>query len=370
VIRAEISVAFIGAGVLLLLATLWDAFETMVLSRRVSRGFRLTVVFYRLTWPPWRSIAKRIERGNHRENFLTVYGPLWLLLLIALWAFSAVLAFALLHWGTGSRMEAPDGHANFFTTFYMSGTTMFTLGLGDVVPHSPLGRLLTVLESGIGLGFVALVISYLPVVSQAFSRREAQIALLDARAGSPPTAAELLRRHLGDGGSEALVDLLRDWERWAAELLESHVSFPVLAFYRSQHDNQSWVAGMTAMLDSCALILSVVDTDCRRQARLTFAMARHAVADMCRVLDTKPRPPEPDRLPPEARTRLRERLAEAHIELRPDPESAAKLAEFRAMYEPMVASLSILLLMDLPPWMPAAAAPKENWLVTSETRRH
>ncbi len=368
-LRAEISVAFIAAGALLLLATLWDAFETMVLSRRVSRGFRLTVLFYRLTWPSWRSIAKRIARGNHRENFLTIYGPLWLLLLVALWAVSMIFAFALMHWGTGSRMAAPDGHDSFFTTLYMSGTTLFTLGLGDVVPHSPAGRYLTVFESGIGLGFVALVISYLPVVSQAFSRREAQIALLDARAGSPPTAAELLRRHLGDGGSDALVDLLRDWERWAAELLESHISFPVLAFYRSQHDNQSWVAGMTAMLDSCALVLSVVDTDCRRQARLTFAMARHAVADMCRVFDTKPRAPEPDRLPSEARTRLRERLAEARIALRPDPESAAALADLRAMYEPMVASLSTLLLMDLPPWMPAAA-PRENWLVTSETPRH
>jgi len=368
VIRAEISIVFLAAGAVLLLATLWDAFETMVLSRRVSRGHRLTTIFYRLTWPSWRALARRIERGNRRENFLTVYGPLWLLLLIALWAFSIVLAFALMHWGTGSRMTAPDGHDSFFTTLYMSGTTLFTLGLGDVVPHSPVGRYLTVFESGIGLGFVALVISYLPVVSQAFSRREAQIALLDARAGSPPTAAELLRRHLGDGGSDALVDLLRDWERWAAELLESHVSFPVLAFYRSQHDNQSWVAGMTAMLDSCALILTVVDTDCRRQARLTFAMAHHAVADMCRVLDTKPRPPEPDRLPPETRARLRERLEEAHIRLRGDPESAAELADMRAMYEPMVASLSALLLMDLPPWMPAKK-PKENWLVTSETPR-
>ncbi len=360
-IRTEISAACIVAGALLLLVTLWDAFETMVLSRRVSRGYRLTVVFYRVTWPSWRSIARRIERGNHRENFLTVYGPLWLLLLIALWAFSAILAFALLHWGTGSRMPAPDGHASFLTTLYMSGTTMFTLGLGDVVPHSSMGRLLTVLECGIGLGFVALVIGYLPVVSQAFSRREASIALLDARAGSPPTALELLRRHVGDAGSDALVDLLRDWERWAAELLESHVSFPVLAFYRSQHDNQSWVAGMTALLDTCALILSIVDTDCRRQARLTFAMARHAVDDLCRVLDTKAQMPVPDRLPPETRARLRDQLAAARIPLRSDSAAEEKLSELRMMYEPLVAALSTLLLMDLPPWMPPAAA-RENWM--------
>jgi hypothetical protein len=361
VIRAEISIATILGGALLLVGTLWDAFETMVLSRRVSRGNRLTVLFYWLSWPSWRAIARRLTGGNRRENFLTVYGPLWLLLLIGLWALSIVLAFALMHWGAGSRMASPDGSESFLTTLYMSGTTLFTLGLGDVVPHSAAGRFLTVFESGIGLGFLALVIGYLPVVSQAFSRREASIALLDARAGSPPTAVELLRRHLGDGGSDALVELLRDWERSSAELLESHVSFPVLAFYRSQHDNQSWVAAMTAVLDSCALILSVVDTDCRRQARLTFAMARHAVADLARVLNRKPRAPVPDRLPAAALEALRTQLTAARIPLRADPASGAKLSELRAMYEPLVSELSALLLMPLPPWMPPAKA-SENWV--------
>jgi hypothetical protein len=361
VIRAEISIATVVGGALLLAATLWDAFETMVLSRRVSRGSRLTVLFYRLTWPSWRAIARRMEAGNRRENFLTVYAPMWLLLLIALWALSMVLAFGMMQWGAGSRMAAPDGSDSFATTLYMSGTTLFTLGLGDVVPHSSIGRFLTVFESGIGLGFVALVIGYLPVVSQAFSRREASIALLDARAGSPPTAVELLRRHIGDGSGDALVELLRDWERWAAELLESHVSFPVLAFYRSQHDNQSWVAGMTALLDSCALILAVVKTDCRRQARLTFAMARHAVADLSRVLNAPPRSPEPDRLPSDALARLRAELEAARIPLQDDPSAARKLTELRHMYEPLVAALSTLLLMPLPPWMPPSKA-RENWL--------
>jgi len=361
VIRAEISIATIVGGALLLLGTLWDAFETIVLSRRVSRGNRLTVLFYRLTWPSWRWVARRMARGNRRENFLTVYAPLWLLLLIGLWALSMVLAFAMMQWGAGVRMASPDGSDTFPTTLYMSGTTLFTLGIGDVVPHSPIGRFLTVFESGIGLGFLALVIGYLPVVSQAFSRREAAIALLDARAGSPPTAVELLRRHLGDGGSDALAELLRDWERWSAELLESHVSFPVLAFYRSQHDDQSWVAAMTALLDSCALVLAVVDTDCRRQARLTFAMARHAVADMCRVLYREPFATGPDRLPPPELARLRQALADAGIALQPSPDSNRKLAELRGMYEPMVGALSDLLLMPLPPWVPPSAI-RENWL--------
>ena len=353
--RAEVSLLMIAGGALLLAVTLWDAFETMVLSRRVSRGTRLTTLFYRLSWPSWRAIARRLPRGNRRENFLMVYGPLWLLLVIALWAVSMVVAFGLMQWGAGSRMASPDGSNSFLTTLYMSGTTLFTLGLGDVVPHSAMGRLFTVFESGIGLGFLALVIGYLPVLSQAFSRREAAIALLDARAGSPPTALEILRRHTGENGDDALVELLRDWEKWAAELLESHVSFPVLAFYRSQHDNQSWVSAMTSVLDASALLLAVVDTQCRRQARLTFAMARHAVADMVLVLDRKPAAPNPDRLPPADLVRLREALTEAKIPLAPPAEAATRLAELREMYEPKVFALSTLLEMPLPPWIPFAS---------------
>src|SRR5262249_39624477 len=119
---------------------------------------------------------------------------------------------------------------------YFSGTTFFTLGYGDVLPTSPLGRGLGVLEAGLGFGFLAVVISYLPVVYQACSRREITISLLDARAGSPPTAGELLRRLGAARELAAAGPLLAEWERWAAELLESHLSYPVLRYYRSQHD--------------------------------------------------------------------------------------------------------------------------------------
>jgi hypothetical protein len=363
--EAPISLLAIGGGALLALGILWDAFETTVLSRRVSRGTRLTIAFYRLTWPVWRTVARRIPRGNRRENFLTVYGPISLLLLIASWALGLVLAFGLLQWGAGSRVLSPDGRANFLTTLYMSGTTLFTLGIGDVVPHSPIGRFLTVLESGIGLGFLALVIGYFPVLSQAFSEREGNITLLDARAGSPPTAAELLRRHGLDRAADALLELLRDWEKWSARLLESHVSFPVLAYYRSQHDNQSWVAAMTAILDTCALVIATGEHREKRivrQARLTFAVARHAVADMCRVLSRQAAPPETDRLPDAEVERLVHSLVEAGITMPPDEGTRVKLRELREMYEPYIHALGSHLLMPLPPFCPATPA-RDNWLL-------
>src|SRR5882762_1790652 len=182
-------------AVLLLVVILWDAFQTIILSRRVSRKLRPTRAFYRLLWTPWRAAAKRVREGNRRENVLMVFGPLSLILLIALWALGLIVSFALLHWGLGSQMTGPDGVSGFGVDVYMSGSTFFTLGLGDVTPRTPLARGLTVAESGMGFAFLALVIGYVPLISQAFSRREVSISMLDARAGSPPTAAQLLRRH-------------------------------------------------------------------------------------------------------------------------------------------------------------------------------
>src|SRR5436853_4610965 len=266
----------------LVLVILWDAFQTIILARRVARTLRPTRAFYRLLWTPWRAAVTLLPRGNRRENVLMVFGPFSLLLLIALWALGLIVSFALLHWGLGSQLTGPDARSGFGVDLYMSGTTFFTLGLGDVTPRTSLARGLTVLEAGMGFAFLALVIGYVPLISQAFSRREVSISMLDARAGSPPTAGQLLRRHFRDA-SEDLRELLRDWERWSAELLESHVSFPVLSYFRSQHDNQSWIGALTTILDVCALALTRLEDAPIPTARLTFAMARHAVVDLCAI---------------------------------------------------------------------------------------
>jgi len=359
--QTVLSLFALGGGALLLLGVLWDAFETMILSRRVSSAVRVTTLFYRATWAPWAAAARRMSPGRRRESFLTVYGPLSLVFLIALWAVSLVFAFALLHWGGGDDVAGPGGHG-FWTTVYMSGTTLFTLGLGDVTPRTTFSKFLTVAETGTGFAFLALVISYLPVLSQAFSRREVSISLLDARAGSPPTCSELLRRHGLDRAPDALAALLTEWERWSAELLESHISFPVLAFYRSQHDNQSWVAALTTILDASALVIAAIEDGPVRDARLTFAMARHAVADMCNVLGQRPRLPV-DRLPREELTRLRQTLDLAGVKWKDSEATERQLAELRGLYEGHVSALAEFLVMPLPRWIPPAAV-RDNWQMT------
>ena len=246
-------------GFVLLAVALWDAFETIISPRRVTRRFRLARAFYRSSWSLWSAVARSIADENRRETYL---GSLW----PALSGHAAgrvgdaiVASFAMMHWGLETPLNVAPGIAPFSTYLYMSGTTFFTLGLGDVTPLGAPGRALVVVEAGMGFGFLAAVISYLPaILYQAFSSREVSISLLDARAGSPPTAGELLRRHGND--MRELGQLLYDWERWSAELLESHLSYPVLAFFRSQHTNQSWLAALTAILDTCALIMAGVTT--------------------------------------------------------------------------------------------------------------
>lgn len=346
-------------GILLLVIVLSDIFETIVMPRRVTARIRLTRVFYRLTWAPWAAFARRMT-GQTREGYVSIYGPLSLLLLLVTWAAGLILGYSLVFWGFGVPLRSALGGTGYDTYLYMSGTTFLTLGLGDVLPHTPLGRLLTVLEAGNGFGVLAVVIGYLPVLYQAFSRREVNVTLLDARAGSPPSAGEMLLRYGQAENAANFSRFLRDWERWAAELMESHLSYPILAYYRSQHENQSWLAALTSILDLATLIMAGVGELDRRPALLAYATARHAAVDLCRVLGLEPRPPAMDRLPPEQLDELRTSLAAAGVVLRADPAAVQKLTKLRSMYEPYVNAMSQYLTIPLPPWT-STEATREYW---------
>src|SRR6266571_6422937 len=275
-------------GIVLIVLVVQDAFETIILPRRVTRRIRLARLFYRLSQLGWKSISHLIRSSAMRESFRGYVGPLTLLGLLVFWAVLFVIGFGLLLWGLALPLNASDKAISFLTYLYLSGTTFFTLGLGDVTPMPGVGRVLVVTEVALGFIFLALVISYVPIIYQAFSRRELRISLLDARAGSPATAVELLRRNCAGKNIEELRMLLHDWEEWCAEMLESHLSYPVLAFYRSQHDQQSWVEALTVILDTCALVLTSMEDAPLAAARFTFAAARHAVVDLAQVLNTSP----------------------------------------------------------------------------------
>lgn len=341
-----------------------DAFQTIILPRRPVNRIRITRLFFYVTWNPWRAVVRRITHRRRREQLFSVFGPLSLLMLFAFWALMLISGFALLYFGLGTPFLDP-GHpttlfAHLSTCLYISGSTLFTLGLGDVTPTSHIARALSVLEAGLGLAYLGMVVGYVPVLYNTFSHREVTVALLDSRAGSPPTAGELLARHSFDGGPETLARLMEEWERWAAELLETHVSYPILCFYRSQHDNQSWLAAVTAILDACALLITTVHGRSTRQAELTFAMARHSLIDLGHIFhleseEERFRGEPPTRLLDAEYGRLCEALAGTGVRLCSDKNVRERLAAIRHLYEPTACALAGLLQLELPPW--AAAAP-------------
>jgi hypothetical protein len=361
------NVHIVGAvfGMAIIWVVLLDAFETVVLPRRVLRNFKLTAYFYRRTWIPWRGIARRIKKPSRQQNFLGYFGPLSLILLLGFWALGLIFGFALIQYGFGGHVQLSGEQLNFGKILYHSGETFFTLGYGDIVPNSAAARAISVIESGMGFAFLGVVIGYIPVVYSSFSKREIQISMLDARAGSPPSAAELLVRLAGrsdDPGMDQSVldEVLRDWERWAAELLESQISYPVLTFFRSQHSNQSWLAALTTMLDVSSLVLTGIDGVHTGQAKLTFAMARHAAVDLAQVVNATYDAAPPERMTDAEYDALHSTLEAAGLRLRVDEYGHDKLAKLRAMYEPYVHATAQNLMMTLPPWKHAEKA-KDNW---------
>jgi hypothetical protein len=355
------------AGVFCLFAALFDAFQTIILPRRATGRFRLTRIFFIFTWKPWAFFARRLRDVRKRESVFSYYGPMSLIFLLAMWAGAMVLGFALIYYALQSPFNDAAQGPGFLSDLYVSGTTLFTLGLGDVTPHSGWVRAVVILESGTGFGLLAVVMGYFPVLYSAFSRREVSISLLDARAGSPPTAAELLRRHSYEGGENALSQLLVEWERWSAELLESHISYPLLCYFRSQHSNQSWISALTAVLDTSALLIAGVRGHEARQAQLTFAMARHALVDLSQIFSLAPINNAPDRLPAERYEQLYNLLCQSGVKVCRDGHSFERLRDMRALYEGYARALSNHLSMPLPQWI-ADAPHKDNWLAVAKLR--
>jgi len=353
------------AGIALIFVILMDAFETVVLPRRIRRNFfRISVLFYRKTWHLWAAVGRHIKSDNRREGFLAYFGPISVFPLLGFWALGLIFGFACVQYGLGEHLTLGNEKITFGKVVYLSGETFFTLGYGDITPNNTAARALSVMEAGMGFAFLGVVIGYLPVVYNSFAERETEISLLDARAGSPPSAAEFLGR-LGCCPEQTVLDeIFRDWERWCAELLSSHISYPVLVYFRSQHSNQSWLSALTAMLDVTSLVMTGVEGIHPDQAKLTFAMARHAAVDLAQVVNAEYSPHDADRLVAADLARLHEGLAGHGVSLRSAPnddeDAPDPLAELRLLYEPYVQSLSRRLLMTLPPWIPAERK-KDNW---------
>ncbi|HXJ63724.1 MAG TPA: ion channel [Actinomycetota bacterium] len=336
------------AGILLVVFTLLDVFSTIVVPRSSSRRFRLTRVLFTSFWRPWRWFGLRAKTRESRERILAVAAPGFLFVLLAVWAFLVMVGYALILWSPAFVNGVHgQGDGSFLTCLYLSGTSLFTIGFGDVVATGAT-RAIVIAEGATGLGLVAVVIAYLPVLYASFNRREVGIMLLDARAGSPPSGPELLRHAAAAHDKAGLSGLFADWERWAADILETHLSYPLLAFFRSPHDNTSWVTALGSVLDAATLILSAMDKEPLPAAQTFYRTGVHAVEDLFFYFRVEERRPMIERS--EFEDVLRD-FKDLGIPVRPPDESWERFQEMRKAYGGRLDALALLLASPPAQWI-------------------
>jgi len=336
------------AGLVVLVGTLLNVFSTLVMPRASPRRFRLNRLLFLATWRPWRWVGVRMGSLEARERILAAAAPMFFFVLLVSWAGLAVLGYALIVWSPAfSPGLHGHGATQFGTALYFSGSTLFTIGFGYVVTTG-LTRAVSVVEGATGLGLVAVVIGYLPVLYQAFNRREVGILFLDARAGSPPSGPELLRRTGGDGLAGDLPELFREWERWSADVLETHLSYPLLAFFRSPHDYTSWVTTMGAVLDAATLVMAAVEDGPHEPAKMFYLTGVHAVEDLWRYFVGEERDAVIER---EEFHAVMEDLRNAGVALHDEDEAWERFIRLRARYGGRLDALAVLLASPPGQWI-------------------
>ena len=334
-------------GLVLVGLVLHDVFNTVILPRPSPARYRPAGVLTRWSWRGWRRYAERQADPDRREQRLGIFAPAVVIVLLGLWMVMLIGGFGLLFHALAEQIAPvpPD----LGTAMYFAAVSLLTLGYGDFVPTHGLSRLVAIAAAGAGLGIVALTITYLFSLYASFQRREVQIVTLDARAGAPPSAVALLETcaSFSDRNAE-LQRIFEDWERWSAEVLESHLAYPILMFFRSTHDHESWVSAVGALLDAATLVITGIEDGPSGQARAMRGLGAHLVEDIARFFRF---PIRADAGPGIERAEfddVRVRLARAGYRLVPDGDAAwAEFARLRAGYAAALNALAAYL--DVPP---------------------
>jgi hypothetical protein len=325
-------------GVVVILLMLAEFFVAFLLPRRVRRDPRIARGIYRALWHPWRGIAGRLPPVA-ADTLLGFFGPLALVLELSVWVLGLMVGFACVEWAGGGS----------FSVGFSAGTFLSA----SFQPHGTWHRAIGLLEAATGVGVLFIVIGYMPSIYSAFSRREVAISRLSTRAGAPPSAGALLRRASERGGWAELDQYLRDAEGWAAEMMETHLTYPLLGYYRSQHVGQNWLSALTAIVDTSAILLAALDESSpeAETAELTFAIGRHALSDLA-LQFAAGRAGASRAFGDADAAELRALLEGGDLRLRPDDEWRARLDELRGRYDANAAALARELALRLPGWLP------------------
>ena len=261
-----------------------DVFTTVILPRPASARYRPAGLLTRGGWRVWRRHADGSRTPERREQRLGIFAPAIVMLLLGVWIVLLIIGFGLVMHALSDEIRPPLPDLG--AALYFAAISLLTIGYGDFVPVEALSRVASVAAGAVGLGIVALTITYLFSLYANFGRRELQIVTLDARAGAPPSGTALLVTcaafddHVDE--HEELGQIFEQWERWAGEVLESHLAYPILMFFRSTHDHESWVSAIGAILDAATLVLTTIEGGPRGQARATRGIGTHLVEDIGR----------------------------------------------------------------------------------------
>jgi hypothetical protein len=277
---SALDVVEIVLGAILVIFTAYDIFQSVVMPRPAVGHIRFSADLGRIAWRGWRNVAVRVKRNTLREGALAAFGPLMVVVLLGLWAFLLILGFALMYNGLHAALHPqPDslGQALFYSTGRMLAFTV-----DGIQPVSPSTALLTSLEAASGFGVFALVIQLLFSLFTAFQRRETSVIALDALAGAPPSGVQLLESCAKFNMPEQLAATFTAWQAWTADVLESHLAYPLLFYFRSSHDNEAWTNSLGAVLDAATLVVTTIESGPRGPAMLMHKIGTHFIEDVRR----------------------------------------------------------------------------------------
>jgi len=268
----------VAAGLIIVLATFYDLFHSVVLPRPSVNRFILFRFLFLVLWAMWRWVGRRIQRPALRETWLATFGPLVVITMFVTWALAFMLGYAFIL--DGVRNQVHPGLDSFGQSLYFSASTIVPLSYGDFVPSGVGARLVVLFESATGVGIAALVITLLFSLYASFQEREELVVQLDAVAGAPPSGVQLLETVFERGLRNELINTFDEWRHWSAAVLESHLAYPILLYFRSSHDNEAWLNSFGAVMDAATLVMSTVDEDEEGPARLMFTVGNHLVEDL------------------------------------------------------------------------------------------
>ncbi|MEA2645502.1 MAG: hypothetical protein QOE92_585 [Chloroflexota bacterium] len=265
------------AGAIVVFAVLLDIFNGVIVPRPTVRGTWLSRNLTRRLWRVWRTVGSRTSDINKRESVLAIYPPAALVVILGAWVTAEVVGFGLLVHSLRNDFGNPPSLVG---SMYVSAATLFSVGQAAHAPLGPAARLLVPAITGTGLATMALVVTFLFSLYSHFQRRETLVVTLDARAGAPPSGVTILETHARLGMEDRLTTLFHEWEHWSAEVLDSHLAYPILTYFRSSHDNESWISALGAMLDAGTLVVAAAEEVPQGPAKMLVMMGSHLVEDL------------------------------------------------------------------------------------------